>query len=468
MMPVPFKLAGPTGGHRSTQFSSELTRNVYMDYAESADRVGMHDFPGLKPWGASGGSDRGQHEMAGVLYKINGANLYRVSVAGAYASVGSVPGSDRAVFADDGSNMLFTAGGVLYKCDGSAVSTVSQSVVVNPRSVAYINRQFIITGDDGLFAVSNVGDPDTWNALNYAEEETAPDGLLRAYVFSQLVYMMGSKTVVPWYNSGVGNPPFDRQETALVNIGLAGTFAVCNTDQFLYWLGDDRKVYQAVGASARPVSTSAIANKLEPLPDVSDAIMSRFVFEGQDFVLLALPAANLSLLFSETLQVWTELNAGTNDPGDRWYGNQVFSCYGKNLVSDYRNGNIYEMDRDTFTDNGDTRLRIRVLPSFTSALIGRPGRRIIVSKIRINMQCGVGLASGQGANPVLMCQLSNDGGHTWGTESHVEIGVMGDYIVPVDYDEFASGYEIRCKIKCSDPVFLSMFDGVVYLRDGGY
>ena len=439
-----------------------------MDVSESNSRVGMHDFPGLKEFGVSSGADRGWHVMADVLYKLNGTSLYKVLANGTYTSLGSVPGSGRAVFADDGSNLLFVTGGVLYKYDGSTVSTITQTVVSGVISVAFINSQFIITGADAIFAVSDPGDPDTWNALNFAQEETSPDGLLRAYVFSQLVYMVGNKTVVPWYNSGVGNPPFDRQDTSLVNIGGGGTHAVTNTDQFMYLFGDDRKFYQVIGASSRNITTSAVAHIVEAFDTVSDCILSSFIFEGQDFVLASFPSAGKTLCFSEPNNYWVELSSGTDEPGDRWYGNSVISCYGKTLVADYRNGNVYELDGDTYTDAGDTRLRIRTLAPITGSMIGSPGRRITHSHTRIEMQCGVGLATGQGSNPVLMCQTSNDGGHTWGSEEHVPMGVMGDYVRAVDFFQFCTGYEIRIKIKCSDPVFLSMWGATAFVTDGGY
>lgn len=467
MISVPFDIVGATSSHRSTQYSSELTYNMYIDVSDTAGRKGCHDFPGLKPWGVSGGSDRGFHVMSGVLYKINGATLYSVSVNGVFTSLGSVPGAERAIFADDGSTLGIVTGGVIYQWDGSSVTTVSQSVVTNPQWIAWINNQWIIGGDEGRFAVSNVGDITTWNALNFAEAESVGDSLIRGYAFTQLIYLLGSNSVESWFNSGQGNPPFDRQDNSLINIGIAGKYAIGNTDQFMYWLGDDRKVYQCIGASARNVVTPGVAHLIESFDVVSDCIVSTFVMEGQDMVLLTFPSAERTLLFSETFNYWVELGTGTDYPR-QWYGNAVIRCYEKNLVSDYRNGNIYELDLDTYTDNGDTRLRIRTLPSFNGKMVGSPGRRITVSKVRINCQMGVGLASGQGSNPLLMCQLSNDGGHTWDGESHVPIGAMGDYLGPVDFDKFANGYDVRFRVKCSDPVYFSLFDGIVDMRDGGF
>lgn len=440
---------------------------MYMDVSDTAGKRGCHDFPGLKAFGTSGGADRGFHVMADVLYKVCGTTLYRVSSGGVYTSVGSVPGTDRVIFADDGSNLFIVAGGSLYQWDGASITNVTPSIVGAVLWIAYINRQFIIGGANGLFASSNVADGSTYNALNYAEAEVGPDELIRGYVFNQLIYMLGQKTTEPWYNSGVGNPPFDRQDTALVNVGIAGKYAVANTDQYLYWLGDDRKFYQCVGASARNMITPGIAHLIESFETVSDCIMSSFVIDGQDMILLTFPAEGRNLVYSETLNYWVELGSGTSYQS-RWYGNAVIRCYEKNLVADYRNGNVYELDLNTYTDAGDARLRIRTLPSFNSKMIGAHGRRITVSRVRINCQVGVGLATGQGSDPEIMCQLSNDGGHTWDGETHVSIGVMGDYTLPVDFFKFSTGYDVRCRIKCSDPVYFSFFDGVVELRDGGY
>lgn len=469
MQEVPINVVGPTGGHRSRQFSDELTLNMYLDYNESSDRKGCHDFPGLKTWCTASGADRGWHIMNTILYKVNGSNLVSVSSAGTATTLGTIGGSDRAIFADDGTNLYIVAGGSISRWNGSSLSAVTQSVVANPGSIAYINRQFIITGDNGLFGTSDVGDGTTYNALNYAEAEASPDPLFRAYVYSQLLYLAGSKSVEPWWNSGEGNPPFARQDSALMNIGIAGKYAITSTDQYMYWLNDERQFVQSVGSSARAISTPSISHKVEAYSIVSDCIASTCTFDGQVFVFFAFPAANKTLFYSETSNYWGELQSDTEYPGDRWYGNAVIRCYDKNLVADYRNGNVYELDLSTYTDNGDTRLRIRTLPTITSRLIGRPGRRVTVSGITFDCQVGVGLATGQGVNPVLMCEFANDGGHTYGAESQVSIGAMGDYTLPVKFDAFATGYAIRTRIKCSDPVYFSLFDAaVVKMRDAGY
>lgn len=462
MAVIPISLAGATGGHRSQQFGGGLTKNMYLDEAEG--RTGAFDFPGCKAFGTQGGEDQGAHVMAGMLYRLAGRQLYSVSFEGVYTSLGTVTGGSRAIFADDGTNLFFTVDGELYQYNGTTLSTVSQSVVSNPDAIAYINRQFIIAGDDGLFATSDVADGSTYNALNFAEAESSPDGLIRPYVFNQLVYMFGERTTELWYNSGSGNPPFARQDTALVNVGIAGRTAVTNTDQHLYWVGDDRKVYQAVGASSRPITDPdwaggpSVAYNLERLETVNDCVASHFVLEGQTFVLFYFSASDKSFLFSETRGYWVELD---------WIGSAVAYVYNRNLVTDKNTGNVYELDPETYTDNGATRFRELVLPSLNGSMINHDGR-VIVSHLRMNMQVGVGLETGQGSNPQVMCQFSPDGGHTYQAERFVEFGALGDYDKRVDFYDFASGYDVRPRLRCSDPVFWSVFDGFADVQAAGH
>lgn len=467
-MKVPFQFFANIGSDDSVQFSKEEARNVYNTVSPNTKKAAVKNFPGLKRVSSGSGVGRGEHVMAGVRHVINGTTLYKEDSNYTRTSLGTVSGSDRAIFANDGTNIYFTANNSLYKYDGSTVATVSQAVVSNPSSIMYINRTFIITGDNGLFETSDVNDGDTYNALNFAEAETQPDPLLRAYYFSQLVYMMGGSTIELWRYSGSGNPPLARQDTALVNVGIAGKHAVTNTDQYLYWFGDDRKFYRAVASSFLPVSTAGISHIVSSLSVVSDCIASSFVHDGQDFVLFKFPAEGRALLYSETLNYWTELSSGTDSNAVKsWYGHAVSRCYEKNLVTDYRNGNTYELDSATYTDNGDTTLHIVSGASFTGEAIGYSGR-IIATQAMIDMQVGVGLASGQGSDPVLMCELSQEGGEVWLAEQFVKIGVMGDYTKRVQFDQFANGYQIRPRVMWSDPVPVTMWGGTINLIQGGY
>ena len=189
---------------------------------------------------------------------------------------------------------------------------------------------------------------------------------------------------------------------------------------------------------------------------------------GQDFVLFKLPSSGITLLYSETLDYWVELSSGTDrDKVNSWYGSEVIRCYDKNLVTDHFSGATYELDSDTYTDNGDAILHIISSRSFTGKDIGYVGR-IIASGMYVEMQVGVGLLSGQGVNPQLMCEFSHEGGQVWQSQAFVDIGQMGDYAKRVQFDQFSDGYKIRARIMWSDPIPVTMWSGSIELMPGGY
>ena len=457
------------GGHKSTQFSNGELRNVYISAAEDNGRIGWHDFPGLKLVSSGTGADRGHHDFGGVRYLINGTTLYKETSSGTRTSVGTIPGSDRAIFADNGTTLAIVANNVLYYTTGASVSTSSQTVVTSPQWVFVSNTAFVI-GNSSIFAVSDPSDITSFNALNFASPEAVGDALIRGYWFNDLSYFFGTKSIETWFYSGNGNPPLDKRNNALINIGVAGKYAVCNSDQYLYWLTDDRKVYQAIGASGREIDTSTVSHILRGYSVVSDCIASDFKIDGQQFILFKFPTAGDTLIYSEQNNYWATLSAGTDkNARASWYGNAVQYCYDKNLVTDYRNGNTYELDLYTYTDNGDTRLRIITGPPITGAAIGKPQNQVTASSLMIPMQTGKGLATGHGSDPEIMCEWSPEGGEVWDTQEQISIGIMGDYKKKVMFYDFVTGYELVPRVMWSDPVPVSIYSGgVVELYDGGY
>jgi hypothetical protein len=122
-----------------------------------------------------------------------------------------------------------------------------------------------------------------------------------------------------------------------------------------------------------------------------------------------------------------------------------------NLVGDWENGQVYMLDPNVYTDDGNEIRRLRRAPHLVSDF-----QRQYFSELQILFQPGVGLSgnvvgttsptnavagvavaglaiAGQnslatlGANPQAMLRWSNDGGSTWSKEYWVSIGLQGAY-----------------------------------------
>src|SRR6185436_4286016 len=95
---------------------------------------------------------------------------------------------------------------------------------------------------------------------------------------------------------------------------------------------------------------------------------------------------------------------------------------GQVLVGDFENGKIYQLSNTVYTDDGVRIRRLRRTPHVTSDL-----NIVYTTRLQIQFQPGVGLATGQGSDPQAMLRISNDGGNTFGIERWVSIGQVGKY-----------------------------------------
>lgn len=469
MPTIPLNLTGSTYKSRSLPLSAQVTRNLYpelVDNEAAKSKFVLQSFPGMKLFGSSSGTDRGQFEHLGTVYRVLSTTLYSVDSSGVHTSLGTIAGTARCIFDGIGSNVVIANGsGKVYEYDGATVAEITDSDLEAPLCVAHINNQIIFDGDGGRFATSDVGDATSINGLNYASAESNADDLIRPYVFNQLVYMMGDKTIEPWHNSGIGNPPFDRVEGGIIPVGLLARYSVANNDRFMYFLGDDNGIYRIEGvANAIKVSTIAIDRTIAEFTTVDDATGWCFSLEGQNFYKITFPSSDKSFCYAETSNQWFELSSGI-DAGRHRASSHAFA-FRRNLIGDVDSGNLYEWDIDTFTDAGNTIVRVRDTGPLHGELLGAPGKRIEMDRFELIMERGVGLVSGQGSDPVVMLQVSDDGGKTFSTERWGKIGKLGQFKIKVEWHALGSFFERIVRIKTSDPVFYSFHSASADLRAG--
>ena len=409
--------------------------------------------------------DRGLNVWNGKLYSVSGEKLFEVSRTGTRTEKGDIPGSARAYFANESSYFVIVSGGRVFTCNGTSVTEVTDSDLESPQSVAYINRQAVYDGNGGRFAVSDVAQLGNVSALNFASAESAPDGLVRPYSFEQTLYLFGESTVESWYNSGAGNPPFDRIEGGILSVGLAARASVANTQNFIYFLGDDRNVYRMSRGSMQMVTNPAIAQEFAGY-EVSDAIGFCYKYNGQDFYQLTFPGQNKTHCYSEQVGAWFELSSDML--GGRHLANSYAFCYGKHLVADYRNGNIYELDPDTYADNGEPVRRVRDTITIDGSLIAPQaiGRKMFMRSFELILDAGIGIENGQGSEPEVMMQFSDDGGRTWSPELWRKAGRLGQFMLKVNWHNLGAFDSRIMRIAVSDPIGLAIYKAAADIEVG--
>lgn len=470
MPTLELNITGGTYRHKSLPLSAQTTRNFYPQLIQSQKARSQYilaSYPGKKLFATQeGGIDRGMIVHKNVLYKVTGEKLYSVSADGTHTELGDITGSERCVFAGIGSNIVIVSDGSAWQYDGSTVSAITDGDLETPNACAHLNNQIIYDGDGGRFAVSDVGDATSIDPLNYATAESNADDLVRPYTFKQVLYLFGTDTIERWWNSGQGNPPFDRFQGGITQTGLAALHSVANDDDNIYFLGNDNQIYAIRGSSSsviEPLLPEPMVREISNYARVSDAVGYCINLNGQWIYVLTFPFANKTWALPIGGE-WFELSSGANAGRD--IANSYVYFNRKHLLSDYRNGNIYELDDETYSDNGEEIIRQRDTAPIHGGLFGAPGKRVEMSRFELIMERGVGLLSGQGENPQIMLSVSDDGGKTFSAEMWGTIGRLGEFMWKVEWFALGSFENRIIRIKTSDAVHYSIHSAAADIEVG--
>jgi hypothetical protein len=450
MPTVPFPLVGPTYTNRSLPVSSQVTRNFYIELNPQGKEIAsFQPFPGLKPFGTTGsGVSRGMGALNGVLYTVTGNNLYSVNNLGVGTLIGNIQGSGRCSLDTDGANLVIATGvGKPYTYDGSALTQGTDVDLPNASTVTYINRRVVYDGTGADIAFADLDEPLTVNSANVTIAESQPDDMLAVIAHNSQVYAFGEESIEPYYNSGVGNPPYQVITNSTENLGLNAIHSVASNKDYVYFLGSDLIPHRISGLAVQPIGNPAIGQAIRNYSKTSDAYGVAFKFDSLGFYLLSFPSGGETWLFNEQSELWVNLAYGT-DGGQHLISDYQF-IYGKHLVSDRLTGNIYELDFETFTDNNTVIQRVRDTASINGTTFGFPGRKIFMDKLELIIQPGASLVT---VEAKIVMQYSDDNGRTWSSERWATIGEQGDYTYKLWWFGLGDFYNRQFRFTMTDPI----------------
>lgn len=463
-MKVPINITGGSYEHKSRPLTKQFTRNWWPQIQatkKARSEYILKSFYGLKVFKEQAGSlDRGMLVNQERLYKVTDTTLYEVNSIGTHTALGTITGSNRCIMWALGSQIIIVNGnGLVYVWDGTNLTQNTNINLGTPRGVTVLNNQAIYDAGTGQgFDVSDVGLPASIDGLNNAQAESDSDGLLIPYAWRETLYLMGRKTIEPWWNSGQGNPPFDKIQGAVLKMGLGAIHSVADTPDLMFFLGSDKQFHSLTpGTSAvdTVISNPAMAKQIQKYLVTGDCIGWTMELEGQWFYVANFPTQDITWVYpvgGEFFQV------GTGATG-RWRANSYANVFDKYLVAEYNSGNIYELDAETYTDAGQAIIRTRDTANIHSGLVGEDNQEFEINGLEVVVETGIGLLSGQGQDPRLMVSVSRDGGKTFGTERFLRIGTLGERVT-VKTGPFGRFRTSGCvmRFRASDPVDFNIYN----------
>jgi hypothetical protein len=176
------------------------------------------------------------------------------------------------------------------------------------------------------------------------------------------------------------------------------------------------KVIQLDGYSPRVISTPAIE---QAIARATDRDFIGFTWEEPGHSFYGLKCADFAFVYDVSTGLWHE-RASYGLSSWRW--SFVLHAYEKWIVGDAETGALGYLSANTFTEFGDT-LRLEN----TSPPVGQDNIRLTHSRVELVFEQGVGILTGQGSDPKVMLQFSDDGGRTWSNERWRSLGRMGEF-----------------------------------------
>jgi len=406
--------------------------NPYQPQGNAQDPtpVAHYQTPGTVLLGTVSGSTSGWRGLYtasnGELFGVNGIGVYYIPDTWVPQLLGYIEefqeGRQPLVsFTDNGNDVWFTDGsteGYFIALDGHQMGTANAAQNGDTLGYGFVGGGLTDTVDS--FIIGNI--PGTnqfysslssaliFEPLQVASKAGFPDHLQGLCVAQRNIWLIGTQTTEIWTNVGAAQFPFAIVNQAYVEHGCEAPSTIVKCDERILWIAQDRRgrteCVITTGYAIEKVSTFAIENEWMTYPSRADAVAYSYIQEGHTFYVVTFPQARngkgATWCYDLRTGQWHERLYMDPTNRDLWRhrSNCAAFAYGMNVVGDYQNGNLYQLDLNTHTDNGDPMHFIRGFPHMVQDL-----DRVIYPSFTADMQAGEPEPNGENTVPTPACSL---------------------------------------------------------------
>ena len=446
---------------RSLPVNAQKLINFFIEAQpqDSKNPIVVNNTPGSTLFVTVGsGPIWGMKVLNDVLYAVSGAELYSITQAGVTTLIGAINGNARCSMEHNGTQLIIVNGarGYIYEA-GTLTQILDASFTqFTVTRAVFLETRFLFFGvGTRTFFCSNSFDGLNYDALFFALSVTDPEDIISIIADHGEVWLFGKKGTEIWvYNRQEADFPYSKIDGSFVEKGCAAVHTPQKIDNSFFWLGSDLVIYRADGYKPTRISTHAIEHKIKGYARVDNAYANTFSEQGHYFYEITFPGI-ATWRYDASTGLWHQGQEGNS-------GQYHASCYeffnDANITGDYRNGNIYTLDMSVYTDNGGVIYRTASTPHIHSGRL-----RASMDRLEIDIASGEGLTVGQGADPQLMMQYSDDGGRTWSAERWANMGRIGEYTRRVRFQQLGMFYQRMFQITLSDPIKPVIIDSFAFV-----
>lgn len=375
-----FALCGPTYTTRNRLFAAESAKNWYPSVDESGhaqSKIELAPVPGLQTFVTLEFPPvRGMFVGDNRFFAVGGTRFYEISSSGALTNRGLLgSGATPVQFAASPEEILIADGDRIMRDGGTGITVAFEPGI----SVVYLDDYFVVLERDSNRMFYSLGNGGTvWDPLDFIDKMGATDRSVRLEVHEGHIWVFGRKSIVPYFNSGDANNPWQPIQGAVMDVGTMAPWTVTKIDRTLYWLGQDSegygRVYHSQGYTPVRISNMAIEHLIAGyLALGTDELITGcgYTENGHTFYQLSFPLAEACLVYDLTTNMWHERARWTGTAWKHWRGASFHAhVFGKHFCaridapphSDGDERKIYEQSVGIFSDDSLPIRRYRSAP----------------------------------------------------------------------------------------------------------
>jgi hypothetical protein len=375
------------------------------------------------------------------IYSVHPSSVYKITSDGTATRIGTIPGVDQVELSRNqaGAPQIVVQSNV----GAQVIESDTIQFVTDPNlpsgivSACNANNYTIYGYGDRTYYYSGINNSKSVGALDFSTFASRAGKLLRVdYDRAELFGFCNDWIDVHRSNTGsdAADEPFVF--TASINRGIVAPGSLVRSDGTFIWAADDFNIHRLTNYATQVISTHEIARLIGS--DVGRADINGFGFDEEGHSFVNFSGTSWSRCYDNATKTW---HARQSYGYDRWRAINSVRAWGLTLVQDRLSGKLFRVDRDTFTEDGETMVWQVISPPLHAFPNG-----FILDALHIDVATGYGSL---GSEPKIMVETSRDGGNTFTQYRELSLGVPGKYQARVTARRLGAYYEKGCVIRLS-------------------
>lgn len=464
-----FPIVGPAYTNPSLPANAQELVNMYLRPGGPGGKDYITRTPGLTLFTSVGNSRIDLLFVhRGELHAISNNTLFSIDSVGTVTSLGSVGSGtyrvDKLYNTSYAEVTCIVTGTKAYTLDTVLTQITDVDLISGPIDVATLSNVMVVINDVNRLFNSAAGVPTTWEGDQFSTSVDTGTNVAILEDHDEL-FLFGTEGIQIFDYAPAGTePPFVRRSGGKIEVGAVNKESIAQLDNSFMFLGStvggNARIWRIQGYQPLNVTSPAMEAEISTYSTLSDARAFSYYDQGSEFYVITFPTAGKTWVY----------DASVGDPQiawhrresyllGRWRANAHAYCNSTHYIGDYASGKIYTMSPDVYDEAGSPLIAKRTAPHYP------PG---FYSYLKLGIESGVGLVTGQGSDPQVILRWSDDDGRTFPGYKTRSMGARGDFDELIEFHSLGMTRRQRVfEVSCSDPVPFTIYSADLGFRQYG-